>query len=100
MMKGYNYGNLVTTSEMFLSGDSAIAALGESDLADGTKGDFPHENLFEYLHVHQIGIYGKQVSAYFQTVACHNTFRRSVAYSGPRAGINYNVRTSSNSRVR
>eukprot|EP01043_Picozoa_sp_COSAG02_P086768 COSAG02_NODE_24164_length_696_cov_0.899497_2_plen_106_part_00 len=56
LLYGYNAGNTVTTSEFFLSGDSAIASVGVADFADGSKGDVPHDNLFEKLHIHNIGI--------------------------------------------
>ena len=77
-------------------GDSAIAATGwlnlaeDSDPTDQTAGRFPSDNVIEANHVHNIGIYGKQVACYHQTIACHNVLRGNVCYDGPRAAINFN----------
>jgi hypothetical protein len=37
-----------------------------------------------------LGLYGKQVSAFFQTLACKNTISGNVIYNGPRSAINFN----------
>ena len=36
------------------------------------------------------GIYGKQTSAFFQSLAWNSTIQNSVLFNGPRAGINFN----------
>jgi hypothetical protein len=40
--------------------------------------------------MHEIGIYGKQTSCYFQALGKANTLKDNLCYNGPRAGINWN----------
>jgi hypothetical protein len=35
----------------------------------------PHNNYIGYNLMHEMGIYGKQTSGYFQSVAHHNTIK-------------------------
>ena len=67
-------------SEFVRVGDSAVAAAGDSDFADATGGDFPHGNRVVGNHFRGVGVYGKQASAYFQTLACRNTVSGNVMY--------------------
>ena len=83
----------IVDNEFVKQGDNAIAATGWHSLTDPTDQSasrFPSDNLIEGNHIHNIGIYGKQVSCYHQTIACHNVVRKNVCYDGPRAGINFN----------
>ena len=41
-------------------------------------GAYPQDNVIEQNHIHTIGMTGKQVAGYFQSVAGHNTVRRNV----------------------
>ena len=90
----FNRNTTIFENEFSLLGDSAIASVGYSNFADATEGDFPHYNTVEGNHIHDIGIYGKQTSGYFQTLSAHNTIRGNVMYNGPRAAINFNVALS------
>jgi len=40
--------------------------------------------------VHEVGVYGKQVCAYVQSLACETELIGNVFFNGPRAGINFN----------
>ena len=83
----YNANASIVANEFAWSGDSAIAAAGFADYGDATAGDFPRGCVVEQNHIHDLGVYGKQTSAYFQTLSAGNTVRQNVIYNGPRAGI-------------
>ena len=87
MLAGYVQGCNITDNEFARIGDSAVVAYGRADGNDLTGGSFPQDNLIEQNHIHNIGIVGKQVAGYFQSIAGHNTIRKNVVYGGPRAGI-------------
>ena len=40
--------------------------------------------------MHEIGVYGKQTSCYFQALGQENRVEDNLCYNGPRAGINWN----------
>ena len=92
-MYGYAKNVTIRDNEFVKIGDNCVASCGVVDLVDPTNymhGLYPSDNLIELNHMHNIGIYGKQVSGYHQTASCHNTIRDNVMYQGPRAGINFN----------
>lgn len=89
-MFGYNRFHNISWSEFNHLGDSAVALVGRSHLADATGGDFPSDVTVAHNHIHEIGIITKQASPFFQTVSCGNTISSNVLYNGPRAGINFN----------
>ena len=80
----------ITHSEFVLIGDSAIATLGKTDLIFGTAPTFPNRIHITNNHIHEVGVYGKQTSCYFQALAANVTLRNNLCYNGPRAGINWN----------
>lgn len=80
----------VSFNEITLTGDSAIASVGRSGMIDGMQPAYPAANVISNNHIHDFGMYGKQVSCYFQAVTCGNLFKDNVCYNGPRAGINFN----------
>ena len=90
MRTGYNRWHNISRSEFVWLGDSAVALVGRSELADATAGDFPSDISVMRNHMHEVGIITKQASPYFQTVAASNTVHGNVMYNGPRAGINFN----------
>jgi hypothetical protein len=47
-------------------------------------GDVPQYITVEGNHIHDIGVHGKQTSAWFQTISARNTVRNNVMYNGPR----------------
>ena len=89
-LSNYVRNSVVEGNEFVYTGDSAIAAVGTADLIDGTLGNQPRGTMIIGNLVHEIGIWGKETSAYFQSVACQTTLRGNVFFNGPRAGINFN----------
>jgi hypothetical protein len=80
----------ITGNEFVQCGDSAVVSVGSSVGIVGTGATYPHDNLISNNHMHEIGLYGKQTSCYFQALGQHNTLKDNLCYNGPRAGINWN----------
>lgn len=81
----------VSNNEFQFTGDSAIASVGSSSTIDATTTNaYPSGNLISNNHMHDIGVFGKQTSCYFQSLACGNSLVDNVCYNGPRAGFNFN----------
>jgi len=57
---------------------------------DGTGGDQPRFNQILNNLVHELGIWAKQSSFYFQAKTCQTQMQGNVFFNGPRAGINFN----------
>ena len=57
---------------------------------DGTLGTQPRFINVSYNLVHELGIWEKQSSFYFQAKSCNNYIYGNIFYNGPRAGINFN----------
>ena len=89
-LSNYVRNAVIEGNEFVYIGDSAIAAVGTAELIDGTRGDQPRGTQILGNLVHEIGIWGKETSAYFQSLACQTTLRGNVFFNGPRAGINFN----------
>ena len=81
----------VSGNEFRFTGDSAIAVVGSSSTIDAaTTSAYPSGNMISCNHMHDIGVFGKQTSCYFQSLACGNSLIDNVCYNGPRAGFNFN----------
>ena len=89
-LSNYIRNAVVEDSEFKYTGDSAIAAVGSVELIDGTSGNQPRGTYIVGNLVHEIGIYGKQTSAFIQSLACQTQVAENVFFNGPRAGINFN----------
>ena len=76
----------LTRNEFVQCGDSAIVSIGSSAGVDGTAQTYPARNLIANNHMHEIGVYGKQTSCYFQALGQNNTLSNNLCYNGPRAG--------------
>lgn len=103
MLSGYNRRAQVTRNEFAWIGDTAIASWGKTTAADATyralapglgedatAGEQPQYNNISYNFVHEVGVWEKQSSFYFQAVTFNNHVEGNVAFNGPRAGINQN----------
>ena len=89
-LSNYVRNAVVEGNEFVYVGDSAIAAVGSAELIDGTLGSQPRGTQILSNLVHEIGIWGKETSAYFQGLACQTTLKGNVFFNGPRAGVNFN----------
>ena len=81
---------IVERNEFKYTGDSAIAAIGSSNLVDGSDGSQPRGTVVYGNVMHEIGVFGKQTSAYVQSLSCQTQFIGNAFFNGPRAGINFN----------
>jgi hypothetical protein len=77
----------IHANEFVQVGDSAVVSVGSSVGIVGTAPTFPRGNVISNNHMHEIGLYGKQTSCYFQALGQHNTLENNLCYNGPRAGI-------------
>ena len=59
-------------------GENAIVSVGTAVLNDGTKPTYPRGNLIEANHVHDIGLWTKQVAGYTQFLTARATVRANV----------------------
>ena len=89
-LSNYVRNAVIEGNEFVYVGDSAIAAVGSAYLIDGTIGNQPRGSKIVGNLMHEIGIWGKETSAYFQSVVAETTLRGNVMFNGPRAGVNFN----------
>ena len=66
---------------------------------DGTGGNQPRGVNVSSNLVHEVGIWEKQSSLYFQAKSCENWIVGNIFYNGPRAGINFNDGFGGGSKV-
>ena len=85
-------GAVVSGNHFDRPGESAVVAVGVSDMSDGTAPTFPTKNIVKNNWMHDLGVFGKETSCYFQAVAGQNVVADNICYNGPRA-----VRASSSS---
>ena len=74
---------VIEGNEFVYVGDSAIASVGSAYLIDGTLGNQPRGNRIVDNLMHEIGIWGKETSAYFQSVVAETTVKGNVMFNGP-----------------
>eukprot|EP01083_Nonionella_stella_P053420 141314_1 len=103
----YNRNISVTHNEFVWIGDSCIVSWGSTEGIDfpeldaknvryagmgidGTGGNQPRFLNISYNIAHEIGIFEKQSSLYFQAKSCQNYVSHNIFYNGPRAGILFN----------
>jgi hypothetical protein len=77
-------GARVVGSEFYSIGDSAVAAYGDVDweAGDARGRDYPSGLRIEANLMHEIGVWGKQTSAFFQGLSGNNWFVGNVAFNG------------------
>eukprot|EP01084_Bolivina_argentea_P066970 122070_1 len=67
---------------------------------DGTNGNQPRGINLIQNYVHEIGIWEKQSSMWFQAKSCSNVISNNIFFNGPRAGINFNDGFGGNSTIK
>lgn len=88
-LSNYIRNTAIEGNEFKYTGDSAIAVVGSTELIDGTSGNQPRGTKIVNNLMHEIGIYGKQMSPYFQSLACQTEFDDNILFNGPRDGLNF-----------
>ena len=99
MVSGYNRHVTVSRNEIAWTGDNAIAVWGKTSIPagvcpecaarapgfgyDGTKGEQPRFTRVVDNLVHELGIWEKQSSLYFQAKSCSNEVSGNIFYNGP-----------------
>ena len=80
----------VADSSFRRCGDSAIVSLGKTEAIDGGKPTYPNGNNFLRNSAIDVGVFGKQTSAYAHMLSANATVADNVFLNGPRASININ----------
>mmetsp|Transcript_4480 Transcript_4480/g.11420 ORF Transcript_4480/g.11420 Transcript_4480/m.11420 type:complete len:899 (+) Transcript_4480:19-2715(+) len=89
-LDGYSRNATISKSEFTSLGCSAIALWGYEDKGYGTAGNQPRYTAVTENVCHELGIYQKQSSCFFQAVAGASTVTNNIFYNGPRAMVNFN----------
>ena len=89
-LSNYVRNAVVEGNEFVYTGDSAILSIGTAALMDGTDGNQPRGTKIIGNLMHEVGVFGKEVSAYCQSVTSETQVVGNVMFNGPRAGINFN----------
>eukprot|EP00494_Astrolonche_serrata_P030927 UN31195 len=87
---GYNRNATIHRNEFAWMGDNAMAGWGITKENDGRNGEQPRFTLIEENYVHELGLFEKQSSLWFQAKTCQTTLRNNIFFNGPRAAINFN----------
>lgn len=93
---GFNRFAAVTRNEFYSIGETCISQWGYTDGSpvpgmgfDATAGNQPRGTLVAFNYAHEMGLWTKQNSFYFQAESFLNVLQGNIAYNGPRAGINF-----------
>ena len=93
LLSDYTRNCSIHSNDFSFSGDSAIVSLGRAqrlvDPENHTDGLFPAGNLISHNWIHDVGVFGKQVSCYFQSKSCGNTVEFNICANGPRDSLNF-----------
>ena len=90
VLSAHARGCTIAHNEFGFLGENGVVSVGTVELNDGTKPTYPRGNLMEANHIHDIGLWTKQVAGYTQFLTARATVRANVVYNTPRAGINLN----------
>ena len=88
-LSNYVRNAIIEGNEFVYSGDSSILSIGSANLIDGTNGNQPRGTKLIGNLMHEIGVFGKQSSAYCQSKTSETHIEGNVLFNGPRAGINF-----------
>jgi len=90
LLTGYNRFAEIRRCEFAWIGDTAVAGWGDTDEDDGSGGEQPRHTLLADNFAHDVGIWEKQSSMWFQARTCQTTLTNNIFFNGPRAAINFN----------
>ena len=92
---GHTRGAVVDRNEFVSIGETAVNQWGYTDGSpvpgmgwDARAGNQPRGTRVTYNLVHEVGLWTKQNSFYFQSESFNNVIEGNIAYNGPRAGVN------------
>ena len=95
-VSGYARNTSIANNEFVSIGETAVSQWGYTDGSpvpgmgfDATAGNQPRGTQVVGNVVHEVGLYTKQNSFYFQSESFGNTIDGNIAYNGPRAGVNF-----------
>eukprot|EP01083_Nonionella_stella_P076021 206964_1 len=80
--------SIAAWGDTYQPNDSLVSSWGMG--YDGTRGTQPRFLNISYNYVHELGLWEKQSSFYFEAKSCQNYIGYNIFFNGPRAGINFN----------
>eukprot|EP00051_Salpingoeca_urceolata_P012202 m.151344 g.151344 ORF g.151344 m.151344 type:complete len:412 (-) comp17408_c0_seq6:91-1326(-) len=90
LLDGWNRDAVVEKSEFVLLGASAVVLWGYEHMGDGSGGEQPRGTVMDANFCHELGIWQKQSSCFFQAVSAQSTITNNLFFNGPRALVNFN----------
>ena len=98
-LSGYNRNTIIENNEFSWIGDSSIAGWGYTTGIDdklpgggpdGRDGNQPRFTIIQNNMVHELGIWEKQSSMWFQATSAQTRLINNIFFNGPRAAVNTN----------
>lgn len=90
VLSGYHRNATISKNEFLWIGDSAMVSWGYSLGMDGTNGEQPRFTKVVGNLVHELGLFEKQSSPWFQAITSQTLLQHNIFFNGPRALINFN----------
>lgn len=90
ILSRYNRNALISSNEFAYAGESAIVSAGQTDLIDGTEGNWPANTMISYNLMRELGLYTKQSGGYYHGLSINVSFVGNIIFNIPRAGVNIN----------
>jgi hypothetical protein len=92
-LSGFTRSALITRNEFYSIGETAVSQWGYTDGSpvagmgfDATAGNIPIGTAVTLNLAHEVGIWTKQNSFYFQSASYGTLIQGNIAFNGPRAG--------------
>ena len=85
MLSGGVTNSSIEANEFVHIGDSAVLLLGRTQGIDGTAPTYPNHNAVRHNLMHEVGVYGKQTSCLFHSLASNTTAEGNTCFNGPVA---------------
>jgi hypothetical protein len=105
-VSGFARNVSISQNEFFAIGETAISQWGYTDGSpvpgmgfDASAGNQPRGTVVELNLVHEVGLWTKQNSFYFQSESFQNVVANNIGFNGPRAGINFDDGMGGGSQV-
>jgi len=90
LLSGGNRDTKISRSKFEWIGQNAAAGWGETDAWDGRSGQQPRRTSVTESFFHDVGLFQKQSSAWFQAKTAQTTLHGNIVFNVPRAAINFN----------
>jgi hypothetical protein len=89
-LSGYVRDTLIDSNEFVWIGESGVASWGKTNGVDATSETQPFGTVMSHNLCHEISLYEKQTSCYFQAATGNSTVSYNIFYNMARAAVNHN----------